>query len=39
MKSKHGGLAEQNGFGQAFLHSLLRLVKGTSKPNTCQRKV
>jgi hypothetical protein len=33
-KSKHAGLAEQNGFGQAFFHSLLRLVKRTAKPNT-----
>jgi hypothetical protein len=38
-KSKHAGLAQQNGFGPAFLHSLLRLVKGTTKPNTCQRRV
>jgi hypothetical protein len=28
-KSKHAG------FGLAFWHSLLRLVKGTMKPNTC----
>jgi hypothetical protein len=32
--SKHAGLAQQNGFGPAFLHSLLKLVKGTAKPNT-----
>jgi hypothetical protein len=38
-KPKHASLAQQNGFGPAFLHSLLRLVKGTAKPNTCQRKV
>jgi hypothetical protein len=43
-KSKHAGLGKQNGFGAAFgaafLHSLLRLVKGTAKPNnTCQRRV
>jgi hypothetical protein len=38
-KSKHAGLAQQYGFGPAFLHSLLRLVKGTTKPNTCQRRV
>jgi hypothetical protein len=38
-KLKHVGLALQNGFGPAFLHSLLRLVKGTAKPNTCQRRV
>jgi hypothetical protein len=36
-KSKHASLARQNGFGPVFLHSLLRLVKGTAKPNTCQR--
>jgi hypothetical protein len=34
-KPKHASLAQQNGFGPAFLHSLLRLVKGTAKPNTC----
>jgi hypothetical protein len=28
---KHLGLAQQNGFGPSFLHSLLLLVKGTSK--------
>jgi hypothetical protein len=39
-KSKHAGLGKQNGFGAAFLHSLLRLVKGTAKlNNTCQRSV
>jgi hypothetical protein len=27
-KSKHAGLAQQNGFGSAFLHSLLKLIKG-----------
>jgi hypothetical protein len=32
--SKHAGLAQQNGFGPAFLHSLSKLVKGTAKPNT-----
>jgi hypothetical protein len=37
--SKHASLAQWIGFGPAFLHSLLRLVKGTAKPNTCQRKV
>jgi hypothetical protein len=26
-KSKHAGLAQENGFGPTFLHSLLRLVK------------
>jgi hypothetical protein len=34
-KSKHVGLAQQNGFGAAFLHNLLRFVKGTAKPNKC----
>jgi hypothetical protein len=34
-KSKHASLAQQNGFNPAFLHSLLRLVKGTAKPDTC----
>jgi hypothetical protein len=38
-KSKYAGLAQQNDFGPAFLHALLRLVKGTAKPNTCQRRV
>jgi hypothetical protein len=38
-KLKNVCLALQNGFGPAFLHSLLRLVKGTAKPNTCQRRV
>jgi hypothetical protein len=28
-------LAQQNGLGLAFLHNLLRLVKGTAKLNTC----
>jgi hypothetical protein len=30
-------LAQQKKFGPAFLHNLLRLVKGTANPNTCQR--
>jgi hypothetical protein len=34
-KSKDAGLGQQNGFGGSFLHSLLRLLKGTAKPNTC----
>jgi hypothetical protein len=38
-KSKHASLAQQNGLGPAFLHSLLRLVKCRAKPNTCQRRV
>jgi hypothetical protein len=33
--SKHAGLAQQNGFGPAFLHTWLRLVyKGIANPNT-----
>jgi hypothetical protein len=34
-KSKDAGLGQQNGFGGSFLHSLLRLLKCTAKPNTC----
>jgi hypothetical protein len=34
-KSKHVSLAQQNGFGPAFLQSLLMLVKGTTKRNIC----
>jgi hypothetical protein len=34
-KSKHVSLAQQNGFGAAFLHRMLRLAKGRAKPNTC----
>jgi hypothetical protein len=30
-KSKHASLAEQHGFGPAFLHSLMRLAKGRAK--------
>jgi hypothetical protein len=30
-KLKHAGLAQQNGFGTAFFHRMLRLVKGTAK--------
>jgi hypothetical protein len=33
-KSKHATLAQQSGFGRAFLHRMLRLVKGMAKPNT-----
>jgi hypothetical protein len=32
-------LVRQNGFGPAFLLRLLRLVEGTAKTNTCQRKI
>jgi hypothetical protein len=31
-KVKHAGLAQRNGFSPAFLHSLLRLVKGSCAP-------
>jgi hypothetical protein len=37
--SNQAGWAQQNGFGLAFLYSLLRLITGTSKPNTCQNRV
>jgi hypothetical protein len=37
--SKHACLSQHNGFGPAFLHSLLRLVKGTAKLCTWQRRV
>jgi hypothetical protein len=30
-KSKYAGLAQQNGFGPAFFHTMLRLVKGTAE--------
>ncbi len=33
-KSKHASLAQQNGFGPTFLHTLLRLIKGTQKSLT-----
>jgi hypothetical protein len=33
-KSKHASLAQQNGFGPAFLHRMLRLAKGTAEPST-----
>jgi hypothetical protein len=33
-KSKHGSVALQNGFSPAFLHRMLRLAIGTTKPNT-----
>jgi hypothetical protein len=29
---KDASLTQQNGFGPEFLHSLLRLVEGTAKP-------
>jgi hypothetical protein len=33
-KSKHVSLAQQNGFGPAFSHRMLRLGKGITEPNT-----
>jgi len=33
-KSKHASLAQQNGFGPAFSHRMLRLGKGITEPNT-----
>jgi hypothetical protein len=33
-KSNDASLAQQNGFGSAFLHSFPRLVKGIAKRNT-----
>jgi hypothetical protein len=33
-KSKHASLAQQNGFGPAFLHRMLWLAKGTAEPST-----
>ncbi len=38
-KVNNASLAYQNGFAPPLLHSLLRLVKGTVKPYTCQRRV
>jgi hypothetical protein len=38
-KSKHAYLAQQNGFGPAFQHNLLRVVKCTAKQNIWQRRV
>ncbi len=35
--SKLAGWTQQNGFGSAFLHRVLRLAKGTAKPNTSCR--
>jgi hypothetical protein len=37
-KSNHAGLAQQNAFGPAFLHSLTRLIKCTAKLVTPTRK-
>jgi hypothetical protein len=34
-KSKYASLAQQNGFGPAFLHMMPRLVEGTAKLETC----
>jgi len=33
-KSKHASLAQQNGFGPAFLPRMLRLAKDTAEPST-----
>jgi hypothetical protein len=33
-QNTHCGLAQQNGFGPAFFHRMLRLVKGMAEPNT-----
>jgi hypothetical protein len=33
-KTKHAGLAQQNGFGPALLHRMLRLAKYIAMPNT-----
>jgi hypothetical protein len=38
-KSKHAYLAQQNGFGPAFQHNLLRVVTCTAKQNIWQRRV
>jgi len=38
-ESQNTGLGQKKWFGPTFLYSLLRLVKGTAKPNTCQRTV
>jgi hypothetical protein len=32
------GLAQENSFGPAFLHTLLRQIKGRSKPKTCKKR-
>jgi hypothetical protein len=31
--AKHVGFAQQNGFHPTFFHMMLKLVKGTTKPN------
>jgi hypothetical protein len=38
-KSKHAGLAHENGFGQAYLHGLLRLVNGAATVCPCHKRV
>ncbi len=35
--SKNAGLAQENGFGLVYLHSLQWLVKDTSTLYTCQK--
>jgi hypothetical protein len=36
LNEKHAGLAQQNGYGPAFWHTMLRLVKGRS---TCMKMI
>jgi hypothetical protein len=36
-KSKHAGLAQQNGFGSAYLHCSWLLVKGAAKMCTFRK--
>jgi hypothetical protein len=36
-KSKYASMAQQNGFGPAFLLKVQRLVEGTAKHETCCR--
>jgi hypothetical protein len=36
-KFKHASLVQENGFGSAYLPSLLRVVKGTSRVNTWRK--
>jgi hypothetical protein len=36
-KSKHAGLAQENGFGSTYLHSLQSLIKGTATVCTCRK--
>jgi hypothetical protein len=36
-KSKYAGLAQENGFGSVYLHTLQWLVKGASTLYPCQK--